>query len=173
MSELQLTLACWDCDRTRPLIDGRVRPAGIDLDVKVLRPREMFKRMLDNAEFDVSELSLANYAALKARGDCRFVAIPVAPSRMFRHSCIYLRQGTGIKTPSDLKGKRVGATSYSSTAIVFIRGMLQHDYGVAPSDLRWFIGTSNGAPEPDTSVEQLIALNLPKDIEVQSIPDDA
>jgi 4,5-dihydroxyphthalate decarboxylase len=81
MSKLQLTLACWDCDRTRPLIDGRVRPVGIDLDIEILRPREMFKRMLDNAEFDVSELSLANYAALKARGDCRFVAIPVATSR--------------------------------------------------------------------------------------------
>jgi 4,5-dihydroxyphthalate decarboxylase len=173
MSKLQLTLACWDCDRTRPLIDGRVCPAGIDLDIKILRPREMFRRMLDNVEFDVSELSLANYAALKARGDCRFVAIPVAPSRMFRHSCIYLRPGAGIKTPGDLKGKRVGATSYSSTAIVFMRGMLQHDYGVDPSDLRWFIGPLNGAPELDTSVEQLIALNLSKDIELQPIPDDA
>jgi 4,5-dihydroxyphthalate decarboxylase len=129
--------------------------------------------MLDNAEFEVSELSLANYAALKARGDCRFVAIPVAPSRMFRHSCIYLRPEAGIKTPGDLKGKRVGATTYSSTAIVFIRGMLQHDYGVEASDLQWFIGPLNGAPELDTSVEQLISLNLPKDIKLQSIPDDA
>ena len=172
MSKLQLTLACWDCDRTRPLIDGRVRPVGIELDIKILRPREMFKRMLDNAEFDVSELSLANYAALKARGDCRFVAIPVASSRMFRHSCIYLRSGAGIKTPGDLKGKRVGATSYSSTAIVFMRGMLQHDYGVAPSDLQWFIGGLNDAPELNTSVEQIIALNLPKNIELQSILDD-
>jgi 4,5-dihydroxyphthalate decarboxylase len=169
MSKLQLTLACWDCDRTRPLIDGRVRPAGIDLDVKILRPREMFKRMLDNAEFDASELSLANYAALKARGDCRFVAIPAAPSRMFRHSCIYLRPEAGIKTPGDLKGKRVGATSYSSTAIVFMRGMLQHDYGVAPSDLQWFMGGLNDASELNTSVEQLIALDLPKNIELHSI----
>jgi 4,5-dihydroxyphthalate decarboxylase len=172
MSKVQLTLACWDCDRTRPLIDGRVRPAGIDLDIKVLRPREMFKRMLDDAEFDVSELSLAAYTALKARGDCRFAAIPAAPSRMFRHSCIYLRSEAAIKTPVNLKGKRVGATSYSSTAIVFMRGMLQHDYGVAPSDLRWFIGRLNDAPELNTSVEPLIALNLPKDIELQSIRDD-
>jgi len=131
----------------------------------------MFRRTLDNAEFDVSELSLANYAALKARGDCRFIAIPVAPSRMFRHSCIYLRPGAGIKTPCDLKGKRVGASSYSSTAIVFMRGMLQHDYGVAPSDLHWFIGGLNEAPELNTSVEQAIALNLPKDIELQPILD--
>src|SRR5437879_2825427 len=113
MSRIQLTLACWDCDRTRPLIDGRVQPVGINLDVKVLRPREMFRRMLDGREFQVSELSLANYAALKGRGDCPFVAIPVAPSRMFRHSCIYVRTGAGIKNPNDLKGKRIGATSYS------------------------------------------------------------
>jgi 4,5-dihydroxyphthalate decarboxylase len=172
MSEVRLTLACWDCDRTRPLIDGRVRPAGIDLDIKVLRPREMFKRMLDDAEFDISEMSLANYAALKARGDCRFVAIPVAPSRMFRHSCIYVRRGAGIKTPSDLKGKRVGATSYSSTAIVFMRGMLQHEYGVASSDLQWFIGGLNDAAELNTSVEQIIEVSLPKEIKLQSIPDN-
>jgi 4,5-dihydroxyphthalate decarboxylase len=170
MSNVKLTLACWDCDRTRPLIDGRVRPDGIDLDVKVLRPREMFKRMLDDAEFEVSELSLANYAALKARGDGRFLAIPVAPSRMFRHSCIYVRPGAGIKSPRDLKGKRVGITTYSSTAIVFVRGMLQHDYGVASSDLEWFIGGLNDAPDVDTSVEQLIALNLPKNIALRPIP---
>src|SRR5712671_6582347 len=91
---------------------------------------------------------------------------------MFRHSCIYLRPGAGIKTPGDLKGKRVGATSYSSTAIVFMRGMLQHYYGVVPSDLQWFIGRLNDAPELNTSIEQPIALNLPKNIELQSILDD-
>src|SRR3954452_9715207 len=171
MSEIQLTFACWDCDRTRPLIDGRVRAAGIALDIKVLRPREMFRRMLDDAEFGVSEISLASYVALKARGDCRFVAIPVTPSRMFRHSCIYVRPEASINSPGDLKGKRVGVTSYSSTAIVFMRGMLQHDYGVAASDLQWFIGGLNDAPEMNTSVEQLIALNLPKGIELQSIHD--
>jgi 4,5-dihydroxyphthalate decarboxylase len=91
---------------------------------------------------------------------------------MFRHSCIYLRTAAGIKTPDDLKGKRVGATSYSSTAIVFMRGMLQHDYGVAPSDLQWFIGRLSVDPELNTSVEQLIALSLPKDIELRPIRND-
>src|SRR5262249_4852182 len=69
MSDPKLTLACWDYDRTRPLIDGRVKPAGIDLDVEILRPRQAFQRMLDNKEFEVSELSLASYAALKGRGE--------------------------------------------------------------------------------------------------------
>src|SRR5260370_31026193 len=93
MSNLKLTLACWDYDRTRPLIDGRVRPEGIDLEIEILRPRQTFQRMLDSKEFDISELSLASYTALKGRGDCPFVAVPGALSKMFRPSCIYVRSG--------------------------------------------------------------------------------
>src|SRR5574341_125814 len=102
MSKLKLTLACWDYDRTRPLIDGRVKPEGIDLDIKILRPRQAFQRMLDHKEFAVSELSLASYTTLKARGNCPFVAVPVALSKIFRHSCIYVRIGAGINAPQDL-----------------------------------------------------------------------
>ena len=142
MPNLKLTLACWDYDRTRPLMDGRVKPEGIDLDIKVLRPREAFQRMLDNKEFQVSELSLASYTALKGRGECPFVAVPVALSKIFRHSCIYVRTGAGIKKPQDLKGKRVGTSQYSSTGLVFMRGMLQHDYGVKSQDMHWFMGGS-------------------------------
>ena len=105
MPDLKLTLACWDYDRTRPLMDGRVKPEGIDLDIEILRPRQAFQRMLDNKEFQVSELSLASYTALKARGDCPFVAVPVALSKIFRHSCIYVRTGAGIETPEDLQGQ--------------------------------------------------------------------
>jgi 4,5-dihydroxyphthalate decarboxylase len=136
-----------------------VRPEGIDLDIQVLRPRQTFQRMLDDREFQVSELSLASYAALKGRGQCPFVAVPVALSKIFRHSCIYVRTDAGIKTPADLKGRRVGTSQYSSTALVFMRGMLQHDYGVAPSDLHWFMGGLNTFTE-----QPLIPLNLPKDV---------
>ena len=108
MPNVKLTLACWDYDRTRPLMDGRVRPEGIDLDIEILRPRQAFQRMLDKQEFQVSELSLASYAALKGRSNCPFVALPVALSKIFRHSCIYVRPDAGIRTPQDLKGKRVG-----------------------------------------------------------------
>src|SRR5438132_12393017 len=102
MPDLRLTLACWDYDRTRPLMDGRVKPEGIDLDIKVLRPRQAFPRMPDSQEFDVSELSLASYTTLKARGNCPFVAVPVALSKIFRHSCIYVRADAGIRKPEDL-----------------------------------------------------------------------
>jgi 4,5-dihydroxyphthalate decarboxylase len=165
MASLKLTLACWDYDRTRPLMDGRVRPEGIDLDIKVLRPRQTFQRMLDDREFHVSELSLASYTALKGRGACPFVAVPVALSKIFRHSCIYVRTGAGIEVPADLKGKRVGTSQYSSTALMFMRGMLQHDYGVAPSDLHWFMGGLNTFTE-----QPLIPLNLPKDVRLDFLP---
>jgi 4,5-dihydroxyphthalate decarboxylase len=159
MGNLKLTLACWDYDRTRPLIDGRVKPDGIDLDLRILRPRQAFQRMLDNREFDASELSLASYVALKGRGECRFVAIPVALSKIFRHSCIYVRKDAGIRTPQDLEGKRVGTSQYSSTGLVFLRGMLQHEYGVRPEDMHWFMGGLNTFVEPP-----LIRLDLPKAI---------
>src|SRR5262249_29431488 len=106
MPNLPLTLACWDYDRTRPLLDGRVKPEGIDLDIRIMRPRQTFPRMLDHREFQISELSLASYTALKGRGGCPFVAIPVALSKIFRHSCIYVRCDSGIDKPADLKGKR-------------------------------------------------------------------
>jgi 4,5-dihydroxyphthalate decarboxylase len=159
MPDLKLTLACWDYDRTRPLMDGRVKPEGIDLDIQVLRPRQAFQRMLDRREFEASELSLASYTALKGRGACPFVAVPVALSKIFRHSCIYVRAGAGIATPADLKGKRVGTSQWSSTGLVFMRGMLQHDYGVAARDMHWFMGGLNSFVEPP-----LIPLDLPADI---------
>jgi 4,5-dihydroxyphthalate decarboxylase len=166
MAKLRLTLACWDYDRTRPLMDRRVEPEGIDLDFTVLRPRQAFQRMLDDQAFQVSELSLASYTALKARGQCPFVAIPVALSKIFRHSCIYVRTGAGIEKPEDLRGKRVGTSQYSSTGLVFMRGMLEHDYGVKSADMHWFMGGLN------TFVEKpLIPLNLPGNIRLDFLTD--
>jgi 4,5-dihydroxyphthalate decarboxylase len=159
MANLKLKLACWDYDRTRPLMDGRVKPEGIDLDFEILRPRQAFQRMLDDQEFQVSELSLASYTALKGRGQCPFVAVPVALSKIFRHSCIYVRTGSGIRTPADLRGKRVGTSQWSSTGLVFMRGMLQHDYGLKAQDMQWFMGGLNTFVEPP-----LIPLDLPADI---------
>src|SRR5438552_3479936 len=168
MPDLKLTLACWDYDRTRPLIDGRVKPAGIDLDIRILRPRQSFQRMLDSREFEVSELSLASYTALKGRGDCPFVAVPVALSKIFRHSCIYVRTGAGITTPGDLKGKRVGTSQWSSNGLVFMRGMLPHDIGVAALDILIFSGELNSFVEPP-----LIPLNLPKEISLDFLSGQA
>lgn len=166
MADLPLTLACWDYDRTRPLIEGRVKPKGIDLKVEVLRPRQMFPRMLEKQEFHASELSLASYAALIGRGECPFVAIPVAVSKFFRHGCIYVRKGAGIRRPQDLKGKRVGTTQYSSTAVTYMRGMLKDEYGLEARDMHWFMG---GLTKPTET--PLIPLDLPPEIRLDFVPE--
>jgi len=140
MRKLELTLACGRYDRTQPLIDGRVQPEGVDLTFLPLRPGETFWRMLNYGEFDVSEMSLSSYTILRSEGDTRFTAIPVFPSRVFRHSAIYVRADSGIEKPEDLKGKRIGVGDYQMTAAVWARGLLMHEYGVAPEDIAWVIG---------------------------------
>jgi 4,5-dihydroxyphthalate decarboxylase len=140
MPKLKLTLACGRYDRTQPLIDGRVEVEGVDLTFLPLRPGETFWRMLNHEEFDVSEMSLSSYTILRSEGDTRFSAVPVFPSRVFRHSAIYLRADSTIVAPAELKGKRVGVADYQMTAAVWARGFLADDYGVRPEDIHWVIG---------------------------------
>ncbi len=140
MTNLKLTLACGRYDRTQPLIDGRVAPEGVDLTFLPLRPGETFWRMLNHGEFDVSEMSLSSYTILRSEADTRFIAIPVFPSRVFRHSAVYLRADSKIAKPQDLKGKRVGVADYQMTAAVWVRGFLMDDYGVRAEDIAWVIG---------------------------------
>jgi 4,5-dihydroxyphthalate decarboxylase len=136
----KLTIACGRYDRTQALIDGRVAPEGVDLTFIPLRPGETFWRMLNHGEFDASEMSLSSYTILRSEGDTRFVAIPVFPSRVFRHSAVYLRADSKIDKPQDLKGARVGVGDYQMTAAVWVRGFLTHEYGVMPHDIEWVIG---------------------------------
>src|SRR5438477_6460811 len=133
MSRLQLSLACWDYDRTRALADGSVRPEGIDLIYHKLLVEETFFRMLRNREFDAAEMSLSSYCVSLMRDDPAFVAIPVFPSRFFRHSCIFVSTKSGIREPKELAGKRIGVPEYQMTAPVWIRGILQDEYGVEPA----------------------------------------
>jgi len=109
---LHLTYAGGLYDRTAPLATGEVRPEGIDLNYLPVVPPEAFWRQLKHNEFDVSELSCANYLTVFSRGDRRFVAIPVYPSRTFRHSAVYVNPANGIKRPEDLKGRRIGCAEY-------------------------------------------------------------
>jgi 4,5-dihydroxyphthalate decarboxylase len=157
MSNLKLTLACGRYDRTQPLIDGRVQPQGVDLTYLPLRPGETFWRMLNHGEFDVSEMSLSSYTILRSEGDARFVAIPVFPSRVFRHSAVYLRADSTIETPQELKGKRIGVGDYQMTAAVWVRGFLAHEYGVMPPDVVWVTGSPVRSikPPPGVRIEAL------------------
>jgi 4,5-dihydroxyphthalate decarboxylase len=148
MSRAALSVAFWNYDRTLPLADGRVGVDGWDVRCQVLRPQELFPRAFGAAEFDVAELSLSRYSMQCAAGTCAYVAIPVFPSRTFRHASIYIRTDRGIAHPQDLKGKTVGLNNYDDTAAVVVRGMLRDDYGLAVPDVTWCIGNleQNQAP---------------------------
>ncbi|MEE9233238.1 MAG: hypothetical protein V3U07_07255 [Nitrospirales bacterium] len=158
MAKLKLTLACGNYDRTRALMDGTVQPEGIDLNYLPLSPGEIFWRMLNNEEFDTSEMSLSSYTILRSQDDQRFIALPVFPSRIFRHSCIYIHTAAGIKKPQDLKGKRIGVGDYQMTAAVWVRGLLNHEYQVSIEELRWVVGAPVHA-----------GINLPAQIPIEPI----
>lgn len=164
MTKLSLSLACWGYDRTEALQSGVVQPDGIDLNFQRLDVEETFFRMLRNREFDVAELSLSSYCVTLGRPDPGFVAIPVFPSRFFRHSCIFISAASGIRTPVDLVGRRIGVPEYQMTAPVWIRGILQDEYGVDPSSVTYVTG---GEEEPGR--EEKLKLDLPAKFKVSPI----
>ena len=164
MSRLRLSLACWNYDRTRALMDGSVQPDGIELTYLDLPVEETFFRMIRHREFDVAEMSLSSYTVSLFREPRPFVAIPVFPSRFFRHSCIYVNANAGIREPRDLVGKRVGTPEYQMTAPVWIRGILADHYGVPVDSVTYFTG---GEEEPGRVEKQ--KLDLPARIRVQPI----
>jgi 4,5-dihydroxyphthalate decarboxylase len=169
MSKLSLDLACGDYDRVRALRDGEVVAEGIDLNFMAMRrPEEIFWRMLMHREFHVAEMSFGSYVAARSRGDTAFVAIPVFPSRMFRHASIYVHAGAGIERPEDLKGKRVGVPEFQMTAATWLRGILQDDYGVGISDVTWVCGGLERCGR-----REKIPLTLPPEIRLERLPDDA
>jgi 4,5-dihydroxyphthalate decarboxylase len=167
MSRLPITLACWDYDRTRALADGSVAPDGIDLTYLSLPVEETFFRMLRYAEFEASEMSLSSYCVSLMAERQRFIAIPVFPSRFFRHSCIFVSKKSGIERPGDLIGKRVGVPEYQMTAPVWIRGILADEFGVDPASVSYLTG---GEEQPGR--EEKLKLNLPARFDVSPIPPD-
>jgi len=166
MAKRRLTLACSNYDRTRALFDGRVLIDGIDLNCLALPIEEIFFRMLRHHEFDVAEMSLSSYVVSLFTENPRFIAIPVFPSRFFRHSCIFIHRDSGIREPKDLIGKRVGVPEYQMTAGVWIRGVLSDEYGVPVSGITYFQG---GEEEPGRP--EKIRLSLPSGIRLESIPE--
>ena len=143
MSKLRLTFACGPYDRTLALRDGSVTPEGIELNYIASQPPDIFWRMLQFKEFELSEMSLSNYASLVSSGSAPFIAIPAFPSRVFRHGYIFINTEKGIRTPADLKGRRGGVPEYTMTAAVYARGLLQHEYGVEPGDVQWVQGRAD------------------------------
>ena len=157
MGKIRLTLACWDYDRTRALQDGRVEVEGVDLTYLPLRVEETFWRMLRYGEFDVAEMSTGSFLMSRDKGAPRLIGIPVFPSKTFRHSCIYINTDSGIKKPADMAGKRVGVPEYQITMATWARGILQHEYGVAPEKMKWFTGGEEHPGTPRQGQTQLAA----------------
>jgi 4,5-dihydroxyphthalate decarboxylase len=165
MGKLRLSMACSNYDRTRALFDGRVSVDGIELTCLDLPIEEIFFRMLRHHEFDVAEISLSSYVLSLFGENPRLIAIPVFPSRFFRHSCIFINRDSGIREPRDLAGRRVGVPEFQMTAGVWIRGILSDDFKVPVASVTYFRG---GEEEPGRP--EKIAVNLPPEIRVESIP---
>ena len=166
MSDIHLTLACEDYDRTRALKDGTIKPEGIELNYVPLEVEEIFWRMCRYEEFDVAELSMGAFLVGAAQGRRPFVAIPVFPSRTFRHRCIFVHTASGIKKPEDLRGKRVGVPEYTMTAAVWLRGMFQHECGVKPEDIHWI-----QAGEEQPGRRDRVDFDLPPGVRLDVIQD--
>ncbi len=167
MAKLAMSLACWDYDRTRALMDATVEPDGVALTCLNLPVEETFFRMLRHREFDAAEMSLSSYTVSLFTMDRPFVAIPVFPSRFFRHSCIYVNADAGIREPKDLIGRRVGNPEYQMTAPVWIRGILSEHHNVPVDRVTYVTG---GEEEPGRS--EKIALDLLATIRVERIGRD-
>jgi 4,5-dihydroxyphthalate decarboxylase len=141
MPNLSLTIACGPYDRMEGIRTGAVQIEGIDATYLAIQaPPEIFARMIKTQAFDVSEMSLSSYVSLRTRGEFPFVALPVFPSRVFRHGNIFINRDAGIARPQDLQGKRVGTFGYRQTASVWIRGILSDEYGVEPGSMHWVEG---------------------------------
>ncbi|MBI2317531.1 MAG: ABC transporter substrate-binding protein [Betaproteobacteria bacterium] len=167
MAKLQLSMSVGIYDRTFSIFDGRTPIEGCGVNAVPLLPEEAFHRAFKHQEFDVTEMSLSSHALTVSRGESKYVGIPAFVSRVFRHSGIYIRTDRGIRAPEDLRGKTIGLPEYQLTAVVWIRGILQDEYGVRPSEIKWRTG---GIEEPGRGERS--PLKLPPEIDVQPIPRD-
>jgi len=161
MSKLQLSVAVGNYDRVRPLIDGAVQIDGVDPVFMNLPPEEIFFRAFRSMDFDICELSMSSFTVKTAERNCPYVGVPAFVSRAFRHNSIYVRKDR-IKSPADLKGKRVGLPEYQLTACVWARIILEDDHGVKPSDMIWVRGGIEHAGRPEK-----ITIKLPGGVHME------
>jgi 4,5-dihydroxyphthalate decarboxylase len=166
MGNIQLSLAVGDYDHVRDLLDGTVRVEGVDLTVLRLPSEEITYRFVRNREWDVSKTSFGNVVSLASQDDRGLVAIPVFPSRMFRHSSIYVLADGPITRPEQLAGKKIGMPEWAQTASIYARGMLAHEHGVDLSSIHWHQAGVNQAGR-----EEKVRLDLPKGIRYTVVDD--
>lgn len=167
MANIELSFCLTSNARTRPIIDGAVKIDGVEPTFTVLTPGEVFWRQLHFNEFDVSEMSLSSLLMVLASGDERWWALPIFTTRSFFHTEGIVREGAGINRPEDLPGKRMGVAEYQQTAALWSRGVLQHELGVDPRDLFWFMERT-----PERSHGGAVGFTPPPGIRLEYIPED-
>ena len=169
MTKLPITFACGPYDRMEALNLGIIQPEGIDLRyIAIQSSPEIFARMIKTRSFDVAEMSLAHYFIMRTHGEFPYMAIPVFPSRVFRHGYIFVNKHAGISTAKDLEGKRIGVQEYRQTAGVWVRGILQHEFGVDLDSVKWIEGGVNEPRAPDDDMD----LRPTRDLSLEIIPGD-
>ena len=165
MSKLKLSVAIGNYDRVRTLLDGSVQIDGVDPIFMTLPPEEIFFRAFRTVDFDICELSMSSFTVKTAEGTCPYVGVPAFVSRAFRHNSIYVRTDR-IKSPADLKGKRIGLPEYQLTACVWARIILEDDHGIKPSDVTWVRGGIEDPSRPET-----ITIKLPGGVRLENAPE--
>ena len=166
MSKLSVSLAISDYDHVRDFVYGRVTAEGLDINFQVLPTPEIFDRATRDQEWDVCEMSLGKWTGMFSQGDDSLVPIPVFPSRVFRHSALYVKKGSGVDTLDKLRGKRVGDPDFAHTAGIYARGYLMHDVGIKLEEIEWVQAGTN-KPGRHENLE----LNLPATVKRVSVPD--
>jgi 4,5-dihydroxyphthalate decarboxylase len=154
VAALRLTLACVASDRTRPILDGRVRVPGVEFAALPGEPEDIFRRALRDRAFEVSELSMGSHITTTARGDAPYIGVPIFLSRAFRHGAIWIRTDRRIEAPEDLAGRTIALPEYQQTAALWVRGILREQHGVDTRAIRWRIGAER------------IAITLPEGFDV-------
>lgn len=138
---LKLSFACGEYDRTIPFRTRDIQPVDVELDYTPQAPELTFYEQMKDLRWDLSEMSMSAYTQMRAKGRDDLIALPVFPSRVFRHSALYVRTGSDITRPEQLRGKRVGIGWYQMSGAVWCRGALMDDYGLKPGEINWVSGT--------------------------------
>jgi 4,5-dihydroxyphthalate decarboxylase len=168
MGRLSLTVATWDYDRVRPLVDGRVGIEGCDVNYLTMPVEECFERAFLHGEFEIAEIGFSPYLIALSRGMTPYVAVPAFLSRCFRHSAIYIRTDRGIDGPAELGGKRVGVPEYQMSAVMWLRGWLADEHGIAAKDISWVQGGLENPGRRDK-----FPLNLPAGFPLATVDEKA
>mgnify|MGYP003706037093 FL=1 len=161
---MKFSIACVATDRSRPIANGDIKSDKYDFDFHFGEPEALFRIALQEAKYDITELSMGSHITKTARGDSEYIGIPVFPSRAFRHSGIFVRSDRDINSLADLRGKKVGVPEFQQTAGIWLRGMMADEYGVKSDEVSWKVGALN-APGPGERMK----ISLPDHMDVSSV----